>query len=498
MSKIEIKQLTFAYDNQATPLFDQVNLNLDTHWKLGLIGRNGRGKTTLLKLLQQQLEYQGEVVHQLSFVYFPQIIKDEKQLTLYALEAVADFEQWQLERELRLLKVAPDILWREYATLSGGEKTKVLLALLFIEEKAFPLIDEPTNHLDIAGRQQVAEYLKKKKSGFILVSHDRSFVDEVVDHILTIERRQIQLYQGNYSVYETQKQLQDEYELAENEKIKKEVSRLQETARKKAQWSMSREKDKYGSPKEKGSGAIGDTGAIGARAARVMKRSKFIQQRAELQAAEKEKLLKNLEITDPLTMEYQPSHHKTLLTVENLRLSFNQQPLFQPITFSLKVGERVGITGINGSGKTSFLNYLLHNFTGKSQGSAQLAHQIQISYIRQNYEDNRGTLQEFALENRLNYSEFLNNLKKLGMERTVFNNRIEHMSMGQRKKVEVAKSLSQTAELYIWDEPLNYLDVFNHQQLEQLILTVQPALLVIEHDAHFIEKVTSKKIQLAP
>lgn len=161
---------------------------MDTNWKLGLIGRNGRGKTTLLRLLQKQLDYQGEILHQVDFVYFPQTVAEEQQLTYYVLQEVTSFEQWELERELTLLNVDPEVLWRPFSSLSGGEKTKVLLGLLFIEENAFPLIDEPTNHLDLAGRQQVAEYLKKKKHGFILVSHDRAFVDEVVDHILAIEK----------------------------------------------------------------------------------------------------------------------------------------------------------------------------------------------------------------------------------------------------------------------------------------------------------------------
>ena len=217
MSKIELKQLSFAYDNQEVLLFDQANITMDTNWKLGLIGRNGRGKTTLLRLLQKQLDYQGEILHQVDFV------------TYYVLQEVTSFEQWELERELTLLNVDPEVLWRPFSSLSGGEKTKVLLGLLFIEENAFPLIDEPTNHLDLAGRQQVAEYLKKKKHGFILVSHDRAFVDEVVDHILAIEKSQLTLYQGDFSIYEEQKKLRDAFELAENEKIKKEVNRLKET-----------------------------------------------------------------------------------------------------------------------------------------------------------------------------------------------------------------------------------------------------------------------------
>lgn len=242
MSKIELKNITFGYDTQGTLLFDQANLNFDTQWKLGLIGRNGRGKTTLLNILQNKLAYNGQIIHQLDFLYFPQPIENKQQLTYYVLQEISEFEQWEIERELNLLQVDPEILWRDFETLSGGEQTKVLLALLFIDEYHFPLIDEPTNHLDIVGRKQVAEYLKKKRQGFIVVSHDRSFVDEVVDHVLSIEKSQLELYQGNFSVYEEQKKIKDEFELAQNEKVKKEVSRLKKTAAEKAEWSALKNK----------------------------------------------------------------------------------------------------------------------------------------------------------------------------------------------------------------------------------------------------------------
>ncbi|GGC79824.1 Lsa family ABC-F type ribosomal protection protein [Enterococcus wangshanyuanii] len=496
MSKIEIKQLTFGYDNQGTLLFDQANLNFDTSWKLGLIGRNGRGKTTLLNILQNKLSYSGQITHQLEFLYFPQPIKDKQQLTFYVLQEISDFEQWEIERELNLLNVDPQILWREFETLSGGEQTKVLLALLFIDDQYFPLIDEPTNHLDIAGRKQVAEYLKKKRQGFIVVSHDRSFVDDVVDHVLSIEKSQLELYQGNFSVYEEQKKMKDEFELAQNEKLKKEVTRLRKTAAEKAEWSRSKEQDKYGKASEKGSGAIYDTGFIGARAARTMKRSKSIESRMETQLAEKESLLKDIEYIDPLTMNYQPGHNKRLLTVEQLILSYQGNPLFQPVSFVLGQGDRIALTGANGSGKSSIIRLLLNQFDGESSGEINRPEKLKISYVRQNYEDNQGTLTEFSEAQGLNHQEFLNNLHKLGMERDVFHNRIEQMSMGQRKKVELAKSLAMPAEFYIWDEPLNYLDVFNQEQLEQLILSVKPTMLLVEHDQAFLEKIATQIVPL--
>ncbi|MGO3114669.1 ATP-binding cassette domain-containing protein, partial [Enterococcus pseudoavium] len=153
------------------------------------------------------------------------------------------------------------------------------------------------------------------------------------------------------------------------------------------------------------------------------------------------------------------------------------------------------LTGANGIGKSSVLHYLLGNFTGEASGEL-LRPNTKVSYVRQNYENNRGSLQAFAEAKQLDYSAFLNNLRKLGMERNVFQNNIEEMSMGQRKKVELAKSLAQEAELYIWDEPLNYLDVFNQKQLEDLLLQIKPTMLIVEHDQTFLENIHAHQLAL--
>lgn len=235
MSNIEFKDLTFGYGENL--IFDHAQINIDDRWKLGLVGRNGRGKSTLLKLLEGKIITDSSIITDKNFVYFPQLLTEEdlndekissesknqeshkgdsieslsvnitdrkSQLTFYLLNELAEFEQWELERELSLLKVDLEVLWRPFESLSGGEQTKCLLAILFLDETNFPLIDEPTNHLDMASRKVVAQYLKKK-SGFIVVSHDRNFLDEVCDHTLAIERQQVILYQGNYSTYEQEK-----------------------------------------------------------------------------------------------------------------------------------------------------------------------------------------------------------------------------------------------------------------------------------------------------
>lgn len=487
MTNIELKNLNFAYG--AELIFDHADINIDDRWKLGLVGRNGRGKSTLLKILQGKIKIDSFVSSDKHFVYFPQALTDLSALTFYALSELADFEQWEMERELSLLRVDLDVLWRPFDTLSGGEQTKCLLALLFLDEQNFPLIDEPTNHLDIESRKIVSNYLKKKM-GFIVVSHDRDFLNETTDHTLAIERQKISLYQGNFSVYEAEKKLRDEFEQAEDIKLHKDISRLKQTAREKENWSRAREKTKD---------KAADSGFVSARAARMMQKSKNLERRMNQEITDKEKLLKNIEKITPLEMDFVPTHHKTLLSCENFTLDINGKILFEPIDFEIKQGEIIALTGENGAGKSSILKFLRRQVQGEEQvkfsGKMNIAQNLKISYIRQIY-NHQGFLTDFAEQEKLNVEIFLANLRKLGMERSTFAQKIETMSQGQQKKVEVARSLSQAANLYVWDEPLNYLDVFNHEQIEAVLQSVKPSMLIVEHDRYFIDRIAHREVKL--
>lgn len=492
MSTITIDQLNFAYDGQA-PLFDHTSFNLDTQWHLGLVGRNGRGKTTLLKLLLGQLPHTGTITTKAPLTYFPQPIADPSQLTLYALQADADFEQWQLEREMNLLGMDPDLLWRPYQNLSGGEQTKVRLALLFVDQNAFALIDEPTNHLDVTSRAKVAQYLQQK-SGFIVVSHDRQFLDTVCDHVLAIDRQQIQLFQGNYTTYATAKANQDQQEQNEDQKLRHEITRLNQTAKEKAEWSNAREKTKFGDRHVKNSAVVPDRGFVGARAARMMQKRKNLEQRMDKEIQAKSGLLKNIETIDPLTIQVVPDHHPVFVHADHVTANFDGQALFEPVSFEVRPGERVALVGPNGIGKSSLLEALVDQFPDEVSGT--LTHpDLSFSWVRQQNHAT-GTLKAFAELHHLDYQSLLNNLKKLGLERSSFTTPIESLSMGQQKKVALAASLVTPANLYIWDEPLNYLDLFNQDQLAESILAAKPTILFVEHDEAFIKRVATKVITL--
>ena len=170
MSIIQVKNLTFSYDGMLERIFEDVSFNIDTDWKLGLIGRNGKGKTTFLNILQGKLEYKGTITKNVEVDYFPVEVKDENKMAIEIVQEIAiNAQDWEIIKEINLLNTNPEILYREFKLLSGGEKIKVLLVALFLKENNFLLIDEPTNHLDIETRENLINYLKKKKCSIILL-----------------------------------------------------------------------------------------------------------------------------------------------------------------------------------------------------------------------------------------------------------------------------------------------------------------------------------------
>lgn len=325
MQTITIRNLNFAYPGQP-PLFTDCNLDFNSNWRLGLVGRNGRGKTTLLQILQGRRDYRGRVTSKLNFAYFPLKITNQTLLSGDALLAACPnqaLEQWQIERELGLLGVDPALLWQPYQTLSGGERTKVQLATLFAQDNSFFLLDEPTNHLDLPGRRQVAAYLAHKQSGFIITSHDQDFLDQVIDHTLVIERHQLVLSQGNYSAYRRHKEQRDQHAQATNRQLKAEIKKLTAARQQRLQWAQRAEGEKKGN-------SHADKGFIGAKAAKMMKKTIATANRLDQAITERQGLLENVEEVAPLTLNYQPAHQQTLLSLDQVSLAIAGQQLFRP------------------------------------------------------------------------------------------------------------------------------------------------------------------------
>lgn len=484
--------MTFGYDGQTENVFENVTFRIDTEWKLGLIGRNGRGKTTFLKLLLGQYSYSGTISAKVDFEYFPCQVSDQSRDTLEIMQNMCPTaEDWELLREVSLLDLDAEALYRPFSTLSNGERTKALLAALFAGQNRFLLIDEPTNHLDQESREKVREYLQKKK-GFILVSHDRELLDACIDHVLSINRNNIEVQQGNFSTWWENKKRRDAAEYAENDKLRKEISRLSDAARRSSDWADKVEKSKNG---VRNSGSKIDKGYVGHKSAKMMKRAKNQESRMQTAAEQKTALLKNIDEADELKMVPLSYTRGPLLLADNLALYYGENTVCDCIRFQINAGERVAVNGKNGCGKSTLLK-LAAGEDIRHSGVFKLGSRLVISYVQQDTSGVQGTIKDYAAKCGIEESLLKALLHQMGLERYELEHEMQNLSEGQKKKVLLAGSLCQQAHLYIWDEPLNYIDVLTRMQIEDVILKYHPTLLFVEHDHRFEEKIATKEVKL--
>lgn len=491
MGLLEVKNLTFGYDNQIENVFDKISFQIDINWKLGLIGRNGKGKTTLLNLFKNKYEYQGYITPNYVFDYFPFSIKNDNLTTIEIIDEILnDYELWQIERELSLLEVENIVLQQSFKTLSKGQQTKVLLAILFLKPHDLVLIDEPTNHLDYQGRKILSNYLKRKKS-FILVSHDRNFLDSCIDHILAINRNNIEVIKGNFSLWYELKNNQDKLELQKNEQLKKDIKRLQQAAKQNEEWSNKVEASKS----TKVSGIKPDKGYVGHKAAKMMQRSKNVERRQNKAIEEKRGLLKNIETIDKLKLVPLKYSKRCLCHLENIKIMYDHRVIVENISFDINQGDRINLVGKNGSGKTSIIKLIMKEIN-EYEGKVNLGTNLKIAYLSQDDSNLMGSLDDYARNYDLDISLFKTILRKLDFSRDLFTQDLATYSNGQKKKIMLANCLVQKAHLYILDEPLNYLDIFTRMQVQELLLEFKPTILFVEHDQYFCDKIKTKTIEL--
>lgn len=511
MAQIQVSNLTFSYEGSADDVFADTSFIIDSEWKLGLIGRNGKGKTTLLNLLQGKYEYQGSISTNITFDYFPYPVTDaDLDKTASELTEVwkPQVESWQVLVQMNQMNMDPECLYRPFGTLSFGERTRVMLAVLFSDENEFLLIDEPTNHLDDAARDIIKKYLAGKK-GFILVSHDRDLLDGVCDHVLVLNKATVEVQSGNFSSWWENKEKKDAFNLSENEKHRKEIGKLKKAADRSGRWADKNEKTKIGfDPVKDHDRSISTRSFIGAKTKKMQARVKAYETRIDREIEEKEGLLQDIERVDDLKMHPIRHHKDILVNARGLTLTYpgDDHALFDSLSFQVKQGERVVLSGSNGCGKSSLIKVILagtdlaqteKGVTPILSGELDVASGMTVSYVNQDTSFLHGTPQRFCEEKGLEESFFFTALRHLGFSREQFSKNIGDYSEGQKKKVLIASSLITPAHLFIWDEPLNYIDVFSRMQIEKLIREYEPTMLIVEHDARFQEMIATKTIQIS-
>ena len=522
MAEINVTNLTFAYEGSFDNIFEDVSFTLDTDWKLGFIGRNGKGKTTFLRLLMGDYEYTGSIRTNAHFDFFPYPLSEgdlEKTADEMLEHWKPDAEPWRVMAELPGLSLDAELLYRPLRTLSYGERTKVMLAVLFSGEGDFLLIDEPTNHLDAAAREIVKQYLGTKK-GYILVSHDRDLLDACTDHILVLNRATIEVQAGNFSSWWENKERADAFALAENEKHRKEIDKLSAAADRASRWADKNESTKIGfNPVKEPDRNISTRSYIGAKTKKMQSRVKAVEQRIAREIEEKEGLLQDIERVPDLKLMPMSYHKNRIIEAKDFSLRYpdSSDRVIRNLSFELNQGECVFLQGANGCGKSSLIRAILGELRGTVQevpqeqmsllrtedgisllttGTLNVPKGLVVSYVNQDASALSGSLREYAERHNLNYSLLLTLLRKLDLERLQFDKDLSEYSEGQKKKVLIAASLITPAHLYIWDEPLNYIDIFSRMQIERLIETFRPTMLLVEHDVRFTEKLASRVIEL--
>lgn len=531
MSSIVFNHVDFQYDEPFKQVFSDFNLVMDTTWRTGLVGPNGEGKSTLLNLLAKNLVTgAGSIDLSERTRYFPAKADGNLCTREVIRDAIAPFSQWQLdmdallaagtfesiaafselqekfqrhggyhvdasiEREFTSLNLDIGLLSRPYGELSGGERTRALLVGLFVVEGVYPLIDEPTNHLDLEGRYQVATYLASK-SGFLLVSHDREFLDQSVDHIVSIDSFGSELVRGNYSSWRQHRDGVELYEQKTRENLNREVKQLKRAAVERRSGADAREAGKYRSQYGADAPASLDRGFIGHKAAKQMKRALSAERRIDGHLAEKESLTRYRQKERKLLIETNDQQHRDLIVVNDISHGFDGKKVLNHLSFNLAPRQRIAVTGPNGSGKSTLLR-LLSRELSPDQGVIATPGPSILSFSYQEPVWCSGLLADHLRDEDLDAGKFRQVLGSFGVKGNVFEQRLESFSQGQLKKIDLARSMVMPADVLIWDEPMNYIDVFSREQIETAILDSKPTMIFVEHDSRFVERVATDVIRL--
>lgn len=522
MPVIDFRHVTFQHQSSPEILFNDISFQIHTEWRTALVGRNGRGKSTLLQLI-------GTILHPASGTIESKVRTSLFREREYAADhsvhqvikqCIAPFDEWeqQMEELLRrgderslhryqelfdhfsehdgfsidaailkecaALGLTEELLHRPYHTVSGGEQTRASIAALFLQRDRFPLMDEPTNHLDMNGREILAEYLSAQK-GFVIVSHDRHFLDMCCDHVLAINRNDIRVFSGNYSTWREQLSLEEMTETARMEHIEREISSLERAAQQRRVWSDRKEKEKN---------SAADSGFVSRKAAKMMKRALSIERRIDERIESKRSLLKNRETIRPLIVHTADRSAEVLLSLEEAEISIGHRVLFDRFSLTVRKRERVALIGPNGCGKSTILNLIrkkLPLLKGNLRiGARSIAHAYQSPLWSE------GSLRAFLRNDSIDESRFRTAMGSFDISGEIFDRPLESFSFGERKKVDLCRSFLEPNDLLVWDEPVNYIDIESKEQIEEVILSECPTMLFVEHDRAFVERIATRIIDL--
>ncbi len=497
-------------------IFENISFDIKTNERIGLIGPNGSGKTTIIKILygleniqkgefsfrkgtklgylDQIPEYEDSVIVldilEKAFVGTYKIKKamDDLSMTFGDLDSVKlenalkeysrlteiyeQLDGYETETKINKvcsgLKISDLMRTTEFNKLSGGEKTRVTLAKILLEEPSILMLDEPSNHLDLESIEWLENYLKSYKGSVLIVSHDRYFLDNVCKKLVELSTYKAHVYHGNYSYYVIEKERRFLLELKVYLSQQRTIKRMEEQIKRYRIWGVMRDSDK------------------------MFKRAKELEHRlSKIERLDKPKYgndkmkIKNIDTS---------RSGKRVLEAFHINKSFGELELLNDAHIDLIFQDRLAILGNNGSGKTTLVRMLVED-SNIEESTYKWGSKINVGYLAQEIifeDDNKSVLDYFMNEHGVNQGVARRELAKALFIRDDVLKKINVLSGGEKSKLKLCSLTFNQTNLLILDEPTNHLDIDSREILEEMLSVFKGTILFISHDRYFIKKIASR------
>jgi ATP-binding cassette, subfamily F, member 3 len=498
-------------------IFEDLSFEVHEGNRVGLVGRNGSGKTTLLKMLANQETVDGGVIHWkkgLKIGYLAQI-PDYKDLTVKKVLKTAfellvetesklqqlEFEMGQELTPIHLQKLMDqygklqddfilnggyemdaqmdrvshglnivELLDKPFSLLSGGEKTKVGLALSLLKKPELLLLDEPTNHLDLMAIEWLGTFLKEYSGTIILISHDRYFLDEVVTKVLDMEDGEIELYHTNFSGFVKEKEERLLREFQEYQEQQRKIKKMKEAIKRLREWANR---------------ANPPSAALHKRATNMQRALDRIE-KLDRPKLDVKKMAIDFEAND--------RSGKDVIKLENVSKSFGSRTLFENVNMLVQYKNRTAIVGENGTGKSTLLKMILRECES-DHGSVKVGSNVKIGYLSQHVFQSIGderVIDVFRSEVTVNEGEARHILARFLFYGPAVFRKVNQLSGGERMRLRLAQLMYQDINLLVLDEPTNHLDIDSCEVLEEALEQFNGTILAVSHDRYFLNKLFNK------
>ncbi|MFC1887449.1 ribosomal protection-like ABC-F family protein [Candidatus Cloacimonadota bacterium] len=529
MTLVKAGNIKFYYEDQIESLFEELDFEINLKSRIGLIGRNGCGKTTLFSLIQRlnkPVEGSMYITPKLITGYLPQEVRIPKEMVvqdflwqlkpqLYELkkkiekaeqysqqemiENLTDFDllggykfDVHFQKVMSQFNLDESFLVRKVSTLSGGEKTKIAFCRIVLGEPDLLLLDEPTNHLDLITLEWLEDYLNEISIPFVVISHDRKFLDNCVSEVWELKDKSITRYSGNYSSYKIQIDEEFNRKLHQYQSANKRIRKLQKAVSERKGWAKSHQ----GQTGNEGYAPVYESIVNTAKDA--MRRAKSVETRLnkEIKKAETEKPW--IEKKRDITFENVELNVRTVLTVENLRKAFGEKLVLDKLNFAVDTGSKIQVSGKNGSGKSTLFKIIMQKISDYD-GTINWSPQARVGYYAQEIEEldtAKSIINELLANDMSRQSQARTVLGSLNLRGDKVNQKIADLSIGERSKVALAKLIISDANVLVLDEPTNHLEIEAREALEEALIAFNGTIIFVSHDRYLCEKLATGEINL--